>query len=142
MARQRIGRYDILESVGSGGFATVYRAQDSQLDREVALKVLHPHMSGDPQYLERFTREARLAASINHPSVVTIHEVGQDANSHFIAMEFLPSSLEGQLQRGVLSLSQALALARQVALGLQAGRTKECGSPDSEERQELGCWKF
>ncbi len=119
MARQRIGRYDILESVGTGGFATVYRAQDAQLGRAVALKVLHPHLAGDPQYVERFTREARLAASINHPNVVTIHEVSQDANSHFIAMEFLPSSLEAQLQRGVLSLSQALALARQVALGLQ-----------------------
>ncbi len=111
MERQRIGRYDILESVGTGGFATVYRAQDSQLGRAVALKVLHPHLAGDPQYLERFTREARLAASINHQNVVTIHEVGQDADTHFIAMEYLPSSLEIQLQRGVLSLSQALDLA-------------------------------
>ena len=71
MARQRIGRYDILESVGSGGFATVYRAQDSQLGREVALKVLHPHMGGDPQFLDRFLREARLAASIPPPMLTT-----------------------------------------------------------------------
>ena len=120
MARQRIGRYDILESVGTGGFATVYRAQDSQLGRIVALKVLHPHLAGDSQYVERFTREARLAASINHPNVVTIHEVGQDGNTHFIAMEFLPSSLEALSQQASLSLPQALALSRQVALGLQA----------------------
>ena len=118
MARQRIGRYDILESIGTGGFATVYRAQDSQLSRAVALKVLHPHLAGDPQYLERFTREARLAASINHPNVVTIHEVGQDADTHFIAMEYPPISLEALSQQGRLSLPQALA--RQVALGLQA----------------------
>ncbi len=77
MARQRIGRYDILESVGTGGFATVYRVQDSQLGREVALKVLHPHMGGDPQFLDRFLREARLAASIpTHPNVVVAQPVG------------------------------------------------------------------
>ncbi len=102
MARQRIGRYDILESVGTGGFATVYRAQDSQLGREVALKVLHPHMAGDPQYVGRFLQEARLAASINHPNVVTIFEVGQDGDTRFIAMEYLPASLEAPLQRGRL----------------------------------------
>ena len=100
MAMQRIGRYDILESVGSGGFASVYRAQDTQLGREVALKVLHPHMARDPQYVERFVREARLAASINHTNVVTIHEVGRDAGSHFIAMEYLPSSLDAQTSGG------------------------------------------
>ena len=86
MARQRIGRYDILESVGSGGFAIVYRAQDTQLGRAVALKVLHPHMTGDSQYLDRFLREARLAASIpTHPNVVVLHEVGQEGNTYFIA---------------------------------------------------------
>ena len=100
MAQQRIGRYDILESVGSGGFAIVYRAQDSQLGRSVALKVLHPHMTGDSQYLDRFTREARLAASINHPNVVTIHEVGQDADTHFIAMEYPPHFLGSPVPAG------------------------------------------
>ncbi len=124
MARQRIGRYDILESVGTGGFATVYRAQDSQLGREVALKVLHPHMAGNPQYLERFLREARLAASINHPNVVTVHEVGQEGNTHFIAMEYLPSSLEGMSLGDRLPVPVALVLIRQVALGLQAAHQR------------------
>ena len=122
MARQRIGRYDILESVGSGGFATVYRAQDTQLGREVALKVLHPHLAGDPQYLDRFLREARLAASIpTHPNVVVVHEVGQEGNTYFIAMEFLSSSVENLLgQHGRLPVYQALDIARQASLGLQA----------------------
>ena len=122
MARQRIGRYDILESVGTGGFATVYRAQDSQLGRQVALKVLHPHMAGDSQYLDRFLREARLAASIpTHPNVVVVHEVGQESDTSFIAMEFLPSSLENLLrQQGRLPIHQALDIARQASLGLQA----------------------
>ena len=61
---QNIGRYQVLESVGTGGFATVYRARDTQLGREVALKVLHPHMTGEAQVVERFLREARMAASL------------------------------------------------------------------------------
>ena len=64
-----------------------------------ALKVMHPHMASDPQYVERFLREARMAASINHPNVVTIHEVGQEGATQFIAMEFLPSSLEHLLRQ-------------------------------------------
>ena len=124
MARQRIGRYDILESVGTGGFANVYRARDTQLGREVALKVLHPHMAGDPEYLERFLREARLAASINDPNVVTVHEVGQEGNTHFIAMEYLPSSLEGMALGDRLPVPVALVLTRQVALGLRAAHQR------------------
>ena len=79
-------------------------------------------MSGDPQYLERFLREARLAASIpTHPNVGVIHEVGQEGNTYFIAMEFLPSSLETLLgQQGPLPVYQALDIARQASLGLQA----------------------
>ncbi len=65
MARQRIGRYDIQESVGTGGFATVYRAEDAQLGWEIALKLLHAHMAGDSQYLDRFLREARLPSFLN-----------------------------------------------------------------------------
>ena len=91
---QRIGRYQILEYIGSGGFANVYRARDPDLDRDIALKVLHPHVvASDPAFLQRFLREAKLAASINHPNVVTIHEVGQENNAHFISMEYLPATL-------------------------------------------------
>ena len=123
---QQIGRYQVLESAGIGGFATVYRARDPQLGREVALKVLHPHLTGDNQVVERFLREARMAASIpTHPHVVVVHEVGQEGNSHFIAMEYLPTSLESHLQEGGLPISQALNLARQVALGLQAAHQGE-----------------
>ena len=122
--RQRIGRYEILEAIASGGFATVYRARDSQLGRVVALKVLHPHMTSDPQYVERFLREARMAASINHPNVVVIHAVGQEGDTHFIAMEYLPSSLESLLQQGKLPVAQALSIARQVALALEAAHQR------------------
>jgi tRNA A-37 threonylcarbamoyl transferase component Bud32 len=120
MAIQRIGRYEILEEIAAGGFATVYRARDTELGRVVALKVLHPHMARDPQYVERFLREARMAASISHSNVVTIHEVGREGNSHFIAMEYLPSSLEDRLRRGRMPVPEALGIARQVALALQA----------------------
>ena len=73
---QRIGKYDILEEMGSGGQAIVYKARDRSLGRTVALKVLHPHLTRDPQFREHFLRDARLAASLNHPNVVTVHEAG------------------------------------------------------------------
>ena len=74
--KQRIGHYEILEKVGSGSQATVYRARDLNLDRNVALKVLDAKWAEDAQYQERFFREARLAASISHPGIVTLHDVG------------------------------------------------------------------
>jgi serine/threonine protein kinase len=119
--RQRIGRYEIIEAIASGGFATVYRARDNQLGRGVALKVLHSHMAADPQHVERFLREPRMAASLSHPNVVTIHEVGREGDTHFIAMEYLPYSLDWVLQQPErLAPSYALSIARQVALALQA----------------------
>ena len=78
VSQQRIGRYQILERIAAGGQATVYRAWDSETSHVVALKVLHTHLSEDTTFLERFHREARLAASITHPNVVRIFEVGQD----------------------------------------------------------------
>ena len=117
--QQRIGRYEILERMAAGGQATVYRARDVNLGRVVALKVLFPQLASDPQFVERFMREARMAASISHPNVVTVYEVGQDSGQYFMAMEFMPSSLDTVLtERGSLPVSESLAFARQVASAL------------------------
>ena len=119
--QQRIGRYQILEEIASGGQGTVYRALDPDLQRDVAVKVLHPHLNTDDQYRERFLREARLVASLNHPNIVTIHDVGTEGNLLFIAMELLPSSLQDLLEeRGPLPAKEAIDLVRQAALGLQS----------------------
>ena len=74
---EKLGKYKIIEEVGRGGFAAVYKAVDTTLDRTVALKVLAPHLLWDPTFVQRFQREAKVAANLDHPHIVTIHEVGQ-----------------------------------------------------------------
>ncbi|MEE8442363.1 MAG: protein kinase, partial [Dehalococcoidia bacterium] len=90
MAQRRIGHYEVLEEIAAGGQGAVYRARDINLGRIVALKVLHPHIARDPQFRERFLREARMAASLTHPNVVTIYDVGEDDSQLYMTMEFLP----------------------------------------------------
>jgi serine/threonine-protein kinase len=85
-------RYRLIEEEGSGGMAVVYKAQDLQLDRLVAVKVLKPEFTGDPEFLMRFRAEARAAANLSHPNIVTVHDVGQDGRTHYIVLEHV----EGQ----------------------------------------------
>jgi serine/threonine protein kinase len=121
MEQQRIGRYHILEEIASGAQGTVYRAFDPISGEIVALKVLHPGLTRDRDYLERFGREASLAASINHPNVVKIFEVGEDDGRHFMALEFLPESLARVMgTAGSLSADRAATFAAQIADGLEA----------------------
>ena len=118
---QSIGRYQVLQEIASGAQGTVYRAFDPEGGRIIALKVLHPTLSGDRTYTERFRREASLAASIDHPNVVEIFEVGTDGDRHFMALEFLPESLSGIIQSvGQLRIEGAARYAVQIADGLAA----------------------
>ena len=118
---QSIGRYQILEEIAAGAQGTVYRAFDPEGGRIIAVKVLHPTLSGDRTYTERFRREASLAASIDHPNVVKIFEVGQDGARHFMALEFLPESLAGIIQSvGQLRIEGAAQYGVQIADGLAA----------------------
>ena len=141
MAQQRhIGRYEILEELGVGGQATVFRARDPRLDRIVALKVLHPHLAYDSQLRERFLREARLAARITHTNVTTIYDVDEEKETRqpYIAMEYLPRSLHGLLEeRGALSVGEAVELARQVASALDAAHEKDIVHRDIKPRNIL-----
>ncbi len=91
-----LGKYTILDILGKGGFATVYRARDTELDRDVALKVLDPLLTRDPAWVQRFRQEARAAARLNHPGIVTIHEIGQVEGSLFIAMQLIPGGTLAQ----------------------------------------------
>src|SRR5438045_2682246 len=84
------GRYELKELVGTGGMSSVFRARDRLLDREVALKVLHPHYSDDEQYVERFRAEARAAASLKHPNIVTVIDRGEHEGRQFIVFEYVP----------------------------------------------------
>jgi eukaryotic-like serine/threonine-protein kinase len=121
MIGQKIGgRYEIVELVGTGGMSSVYRARDTILERDVALKVLHEHFSTDPESVERFRREARAIAGLNHPNIVTVIDRGEFEGRQFIVFENVPGeNLKAMVEReGALPVEQALALTHQVARGL------------------------
>jgi eukaryotic-like serine/threonine-protein kinase len=121
-----VGRYRILELIGAGGMGTVYRAHDPSLDRDVALKLLPGHLTGDVGARERFLLEARAAASLDHPNICTIHEVGEDQEERlFIAMAFYPGeTLKERLRRGRMEPAEALSCATQLARGLDAAHRR------------------
>jgi serine/threonine protein kinase len=114
----KLGKYETLKEIGRGGFAVVYRARDTELDRIVALKVLHPRLTTDPKFIQRFHQEARAAAGLHHSHIVTVYEVGGDAGQHFLAMTFLPGrTLDKRLAQGPIpmSIEQAISIVEQVA---------------------------
>jgi len=121
----QLGKYDILEELGRGGFGVVYKARDRSLNRLVALKILHPQLTVDPNFLERFRREAQTLANINHPNVVTIFEIGEVEGQMFIAMEYFPgASLANRLTGGPLSTDEAIKVTGEVGAGLGTGHEK------------------
>jgi sugar lactone lactonase YvrE/predicted Ser/Thr protein kinase len=120
MATQTFGKYEILEKVGEGGFGEVYKARDMGLGRLVALKVIHMRHLGDPDVLQRFYREARVAAALDHPHIVPVYEVGEVQGVPFIAMKYVPGRSLAQVvqERGRLPLEEAVRIAEQVASAL------------------------
>src|SRR2546425_10255234 len=100
--------YELLEEIGSGGFGRVYRARDLGLEREVAIKVLHPSFTADPMVMERFRREAQLAARLRHPSIVSIYDIMGRAGLQWYTMELVPGANLAQLveRQGPLSVEQ------------------------------------
>ncbi len=122
---KKLGKYEILEKVGEGGFGVVYKARDIILDRFVALKVLHPQLTIDLKFIDHFKREARDMARIDHGNVITIHEIAEEDGQVFIAMTFLDSgSLRDRLEQGPLTLEEALIILTQLGAGLQAGHNE------------------
>jgi serine/threonine-protein kinase len=117
----KLGRYEIRSQVGAGGMGEVYLAQDTMLDRKVALKILPPALAEDKDRMNRFVREAKLASALNHPNIITIHEIGEIDGVHFIATEYIEGeTLTAQLQRDSLSLKSTLEISLQVASALDA----------------------
>ena len=115
----RLGAYEVLASIGAGGMGEVYRARDTRLGREVALKVLPEALATDRDRLTRFEQEARAASSLNHPHIVTVYEIGREAEVAFIAMELVDGKTLRELTAsGALPVRRMLGVAAQVAEGL------------------------
>ena len=120
-----LGHYEVLSSLGAGGMGEVYRARDRKLGREVAIKLLLDEVSGDPERLARFDREARVLASLNHPNIATLHGFEKEGDTSFLVMELVEGeTLAERIERGALSLDDALAIAGQMAEGLEAAHEK------------------
>jgi tetratricopeptide (TPR) repeat protein/predicted Ser/Thr protein kinase len=119
--RERLGQYEVLRPLGAGGMGEVYVARDPVLARKVAIKVLPVRLTGDAETLARFTHEARSASSLNHPNIVTIHDIDTEGGRPYIVMEFIDGrDLRSYVQEGPMTTRKLLEVAAQIAEGLAA----------------------
>src|SRR5512137_546809 len=113
-AGQQIGSFRIIAPLGAGGMGEVWRAEDTRLGREVALKMLRGDRREDPDLRARFEREARMVATLAHPNICTLFDVGEHDGRHFLVMEYLEGeTLAQRIERGPLPVRDAVAIARQ-----------------------------
>ena len=118
---QNLGHYEIIEQIGEGGMGEVYLAEDKQLERKLALKILPESVAQDLERMQRFVREAKSASALNHPNIITIYEIGETDSTHFIAMEYVEgATLRERLKGAPVNLKSALEIAIQVASALDA----------------------
>src|SRR5712672_1235440 len=124
MIGQLLGHYRVLEKIGSGGMGEVFRARDERLGRDVALKLIRPASGSNPDHLRRFEQEARAAASLSHPNILAIYDVGTtEEGIPYVVSELLEGeTLRQCLRRGPLPMLKAVDLALQMAKGLEIGR--------------------
>jgi serine/threonine protein kinase len=122
---KRLGPYEILSAVGAGGMGEVYRAKDTRLDRIVAIKILPDHHASNPELRERFEREARTIASLNHPHICVLHDIGHQDETDFLVMEYVEGeTLASRLAKGPLPLDQVLQYAIEIADALDKAHRK------------------
>src|SRR6266581_3842632 len=117
----RLGPYEIQSAIGAGGMGEVYRARDTKLDRDVAIKVLAEALAADPERIARFQREAKTLASLNHPHIAAIHGIEESGGTHALVMELVEGEdLSQRIARGAIPIDEALPIAKQIAEALEA----------------------
>src|SRR6516225_9722840 len=120
-----LGPYDILSPLGAGGMGEVYRAKDTKLGRDVALKILPASFTNDPERVARFRREAQVLASLNHPHIAQIHGLEEVNDTQFLVLELVDGeSLDKRIARGPIPVDEALGIAKQIADALEAAHEK------------------
>src|SRR6516165_2219184 len=120
-----LGPYEIVSMLGAGGMGEVYRAKDTKLGRDVALKILPASFTNDPERVARFRREAQVLASLNHPHIAQIHGLEEVDGAQFLVLEFVDGeSLEKRIARGPIPVDEALSIAKQIAEALEAAHEK------------------
>ena len=121
----KLGPYEIQSPLGAGGMGEVYRARDTRLAREVAIKVLPEAFARDADRLQRFEHEARVVSTVNHPNILAIHDVGSQANLHYLVSELLEGqTLRDKMNAGPLSQRRVTECASEMARGLAAAHEK------------------
>jgi len=119
MIGKTILHYKILEKLGEGGMGEVYLAEDTKLKRKIALKFLPSHLTADKEIIGRFEREAQAAASLNHPNIITVHEIGEHEGRTFIAMEYVQGhSLREEITKGPMPIDHVIGISTQICEGL------------------------
>src|SRR5438132_3181911 len=119
-AGTKLGRYEIHSQIGAGGMGEVYLAQDTKLNRKIALKILPADVATHPDRMKRFVQEAKAASALNHPNLITIYEIDETASGHFIATEFIDGETLREREQKPLQLSESLDIATQIASALAA----------------------
>ncbi len=118
---RKLGVYEVTAKIGAGGMGEVYRAHDTTLDRDVALKFLPDGFDSDPERFARFEREAKVLASLNHPNIAQIHGLEQSGDTRALVLELVEGpTLQDRIAKGPIPLDEALPIARQIAEALEA----------------------
>ncbi|RJP15674.1 MAG: hypothetical protein C4520_19825 [Candidatus Abyssobacteria bacterium SURF_5] len=146
--QKRLGKYELLKEIGKGGMGNVYLARDSESNATVALKVLPPEFTRTPKYIERFRREAKAVARLNHPNIIKIFDIGEQESTHYFAMEYLGGMTLRKLleQRGRLPVAEAISILVQIADALDTAHAQGIihrdVKPDNIMSDESGKFKI
>jgi eukaryotic-like serine/threonine-protein kinase len=144
---QQLGSYQVLSLLGEGGMGVVYKGRDIRLNRSVAIKVLPRDKVSDPERKRRFIQEARAASALNHPNIITVHDIGSESGSDFIVMEYVAGkTLDQRIQRKGMRLNEALKLAIQIADALAKAHhpsrleADQCDRDRRRSGEDTGFW--